>query len=486
MTNVSLPSKKMIPFIIAASSLAMFMSVLDGTIVNIALPTISAEFSLSSSTVAWVTTIYLLVNAGSLFFIGKIINVAGYKKIFLAGFVIFVLGSFACGLFPSLFNSFPLLLVARVLQAIGGAVMAVISPALISRYIPEERQAKGIAAVMMMTGLGSALGPTLGGLLTEFIGWNWIFYINVPIGIIGIIIGLVSLPKDSSEKVSMKGFDGVGAGLIFVGLAALLFVFSEGAHLGWTSVPVILSIILAVIGIGGFIIREKHAADPILDLNLFKNSSFLIINIIYILLFFAFAGANYLLPFYLQLVKEIPTFNSGLLMTGLSIGLVVSGFIAGQIYLKLVGKLKFLIMGGVFLIAVGFFLLSHLHPWTGIGFIVGSLVLIGLGLGFTTTPLSTMILKSVPVEKAGMVSSLNGMERFAPMTLGISVFNILLVAGVKHLAGNAGIVTLPPKDIALSLLTTGFDFCFIVSLILTIVILILCIFISEKKLFGNK
>lgn len=338
MTNVSLPSKKMIPFIIAASSLAMFMSVLDGTIVNIALPTISAEFSLSSSTVAWVTTIYLLVNAGSLFFIGKIINVAGYKKIFLAGFVIFVLGSFACGLFPSLFNSFPLLLVARVLQAIGGAVMAVISPALISRYIPEERQAKGIAAVMMMTGLGSALGPTLGGLLTEFIGWNWIFYINVPIGIIGIIIGLVSLPKDSSEKVSMKGFDGVGAGLIFVGLAALLFVFSEGAHLGWTSVPVILSIILAVIGIGGFIIREKHAADPILDLNLFKNSSFLIINIIYILLFFAFAGANYLLPFYLQLVKEIPTFNSGLLMTGLSIGLVVSGFIAGQIYLKLVGK----------------------------------------------------------------------------------------------------------------------------------------------------
>ncbi|HJJ60432.1 MAG TPA: MFS transporter, partial [Methanocorpusculum sp.] len=199
-------------------------------------------------------------------------------------------------------------------------------------------------------------------------------------------------------------------------------------------------------------------------------------------LFGIFAGANYLLPFYLQLIQGLSAFNAGLILTALSIGLMIAGFIAGQVYMKLIGKLKYLLMGGTLLVAAGFFLLSRLHPWSGLGIVIAGLVLIGLGLGFTTVPITTMILKSAPQEKAGMASSISSLMRFAPMTIGIAVFNIILIAGVKYLAGINGIVSKPPADIAANLLTTGFDLCFFIGMLLAVAVFILCFFVSEKTL----
>ncbi|HJJ58901.1 MAG TPA: DHA2 family efflux MFS transporter permease subunit [Methanocorpusculum sp.] len=483
MGSHTLQSKGAIALIIVSAALAMFMSALDGTIVNIALPTISSDFGLTTSTVSWVSTIYLLVSAGSFFLMGKLINVAGYKKIFILGFLLFTLGSFACGFLPVVLGSFPLLLVSRVFQALGGSIMIVIAPAIISNYLPEEKQAKGLAIVMMLASLATALGPTIGGLVTEYLNWSWIFFINVPVGIFAVILGFLVFPRESDEKkATMKGFDGVGAGLIFVGLAALLFLFSEGASLGWASLPVILSMVLTVVGIGGFIIREHKARDPVLDLRFFRNPSFVLIVVIIAMLFGIFAGANYLLPFYLQLIQGLSAFNAGLILTALSIGLMIAGFIAGQVYMKLIGKLKYLLMGGTLLVAAGFFLLSRLHPWSGLGIVIAGLVLIGLGLGFTTVPITTMILKSAPQEKAGMASSISSLMRFAPMTIGIAVFNIILIAGVKYLAGINGIVSKPPADIAANLLTTGFDLCFFIGMLLAVAVFILCFFVSEKTL----
>lgn len=483
MGSHTIQSKGASALIVIAATLATFMSALDGTIVNIALPTISSDFGLTTSTVSWVSTIYLLVSAGSLFLMGKLINVAGYKKIFLLGFLLFTIGSFACGFLPIILGSFPLLLVSRVFQALGGSIMIVIAPAIISNYISEEKQAKGLSIVMMLASLATALGPTIGGLVTEYLNWSWIFFINVPVGIFALILGFIVFPKESNKKkTTMKGFDGVGAGLIFVGLAALLFLFSEGASLGWTSLPVILSMVLTVVGIGGFIIREHKARDPVLDLRFFKNPAFVLIVVINALLFGIFAGANYLLPFYLQLIQGLSTFNSGVILTALSIGLMIAGFIAGQVYMKLIGKLKYLLMCGSLLVAGGFFLLSRLHPWSGLGIVITGLVLCGLGLGFTTVPITTMILKTAPPEKAGMASSISGLMRFAPMTIGIAVFNVILIAGVKYLAGVNGIVSKPPADIAANILTTGFDLCFFIGLILAVIVFFLCIFVSEKTL----
>lgn len=474
-------SGKHLALILISASLAVFMSSLDGTIVNIALPVISEYFDLSTSSVEWVSTIYLLVMAGALLIIGKVTDIIGLKKIFLIGFALFTFGSFACGFFPEELNMFGALLASRVLQALGGAMMTVIAPAMISKYMPGARRAKGMTIVTMFAGVGMALGPTLGGYLTEYLSWNWIFYINVPIGIIAIILGLFVLPKDSSEKSSFKGFDISGAALIFVGLAGILFGVSEGNTQGWTSVPVIISLILGVVCIVAFAFHELRTKQPVLDLRLFKNKTFLVLNSILIIMFFAFAGANYLLPFYLEYIQGLTTSASGLVMTVMSFGMMLTGVISGFIYAKLIGKIKYLIMCGGILMTLGFFFLSRLSPVSGLGVVVLGLALMGLGLGFTMTPVTTLIMGSVPQNKQGMVSSLTGLERYAPMTLGIAFFNILFVEAIKFNVKHSGITEIPPADIAASILSNGFDFCFLISCIIGIVTIILSILIKEKE-----
>jgi len=477
----TLPSGKTLIFILIVASIASFMSALDGTIVNIALPSIAKAFDLSTSSVAWVSTIYLLVIAGLLLIIGKITDTIGLKKIFLGGFAIFVIGSFSCGFFPDLFHSFNILLVSRIIQAIGGGMMIVVAPAMLSRFMPGDRRAKGLALVMLFSAIGMALGPTLGGYLTEYLSWNWIFFINVPVGIIAIIMGLIVIPENKPDSCSRKRFDTSGAILIFVGLAALLFAFSEGFSLGWTSPQIIISILLAIIFIGGFIRRELHFENPLIELDMFKSKSFVILNTVYALLYFTFAGANYLLPFYLEYVHGFSTSNAGLILTSLSVGMMITGIISGLVYAKLVGKIKYMVMVGVIFIGVGYFLLSHLSPITGLGVIITALSLIGLGLGITITPLTTLIMGVAPPSKQGMVSSLTGLERYAPMTIGVAVYNLIVIVGIVTIAKDSGITYKTPADISPSILALGFDLAFVISVILALVILILCFFIKEEK-----
>jgi EmrB/QacA subfamily drug resistance transporter len=477
----ALPSGKTLILILISASLAAFMSSLDGTIVNIALPSIAEAFSLTTSSVAWVSTIYLLVIAGLLLIVGKLTDTIGLKKIFLAGFSIFVIGSFSCGFFPELLNSFHILLISRIIQAIGGVMMMVVAPAMLSRFMPGERRAKGLSLVMLFAAVGMALGPTLGGYLTEYLSWNWIFYINVPVGIIAVVLGLFVIPKTEAKSCSLKKFDTAGAVLIFVGLAALLFAFSEGFSLGWTSAPIIISLLLAVFCIGGFIFRERHYENPLIDLGMFKSRSFVIVNMILALLFFTFAGANYMLPFYLEYVHGFSTSNAGLILTTMSVGMMVTGVVSGQIYCRLVGKIKYMVMAGVVLIGSGYYLLTHLSPVTGLGVIITALSLIGLGLGLTTTPLTTLIMGAVPASKQGMISGLTGLERYAPMTIGVAVYNLILIVGIVTLIRNSGITEMPPAQISASILALGFDMAFVVSVILAAGILILCFFIKEEQ-----
>ena len=480
--DTSAPTSKALKLIILSSALAAFMSSLDGTIVNIALPTISDVFDLPSSSVAWVSTIYLLVMAGSLLVVGKLTDIIGYRKIFLTGFVLFTLGSFACGFLPEMTGMFSLLLLSRVFQALGGVMMTVIAPAMLSRYMPGAARAKGMSVVVLFASLGMALGPTLGGLLTEYLSWNWIFYINVPVGIAALILGIFVLPRDEKAKFTLKGFDGAGAVLIFVGLAALLYAFSEGYKLGWTSAPVLICIVLAVLCIAAFIVCEKKVKSPILDLNLFKNPSFLLLNVVLCVMYFTLAGAQYLLPFYLQLIQSLSTFESGLVLTVMSVGIMTAGVLSGQIYAKMVGRIRVLILSGVAILALGYFFLSKISPVSGLGIIVLGLALIGFGVGLTTTTATTLLMGSVKPEKNGMVSSITGLERFAPMTIGIAFFNLLLIAGVKAIAKHTDITTRPLQDVAAGILTSGFDLCFFVSMSLAVVAFVICLFVKESRL----
>ena len=465
--------------LILAISLATFMSALDGTIVNIALPTISQTFDVSSSTVSWVATAYLLVMAGSVLIVGKISDIIGFKRIFLSGFVIFTLGSFCCGFLPELLGSFVTLIGSRAFQGIGGAMITAIAPAMVTAFIPMEKKGKAMGIIMTIAALGTAIGPTMGGLLTQYISWNWIFYINVPVGIIALIIGLKVIPGGATGSIrNLSGFDRSGAALIFIGLATLLFAMSEGQELGWTSLPILITLGIAVVSLSWFVVNELRAKEPLLELRLFTKRNFVLTNLIMALLFLGFAGTNYLLPFYLQYVQGYDTSTAGLILTALSVAMMVSGILAGALFNRTGGRPLCIAASAV--LVVGYYLLTQLHTDTGTGYVILCLLVIGFGLGLIITPNSNMILNSVAKKYQGMVSSLTSLERFAPMTIGIAVFNLIFIQGMSLVAAHHNVTSEAPVNIKLEVLTAGFDIAFLAALIIGIVILVLAVFARQE------
>jgi EmrB/QacA subfamily drug resistance transporter len=459
-------------------SLAVFMATLDGTIVNIALPAISESFSLSSGSVSWVSTIYLLVMAGCVLIFGKISDIIGFKKIFLSGFIIFTVGSFACGLLPDLTGSFLTLVGSRVFQAVGGAMITAIAPAMVSVYIPEEKKGQAMGFIMTVAALGTAIGPTIGGILTQYLSWHWIFFINVPVGIIAVILGHRVIPG-SECNTGEGGFDRAGAALIFTGLALLLFGVSEGDSIGWTSPVIIGSLVLSFIVLGLFVRQEHASPSPLLELRLFQDRNFLVLNLILALLFFSFSGINYLLPFYLKYVGEYDTSTAGLILTSLSFAMMIAGLIAGVLYNRFGGR-KISILGALVLVA-GYYLILHLTVDTTVRYITSCLTLIGLGLGFMVTPVSNMILSSVEKQYQGMASSLTSLERFAPLTIGIAVFNAVFLKGMQFIATEHGVTRSAPVYIQQKVLTAGFDLAFSLAFIIGIGILILAIMTRKAE-----
>jgi EmrB/QacA subfamily drug resistance transporter len=469
--------KKGFGLLIISISLATFMSALDGTIVNIALPTISQAFDVTTSTVSWVSTIYLLVMAGCVLIFGKISDVIGFKKVFLSGFLIFTIGSFGCGFLPDFIHSFPVLIGSRAFQAVGGAMITAIGPAMVTAYIPMEQKGKAMGIVLTFAALGTAIGPTIGGILTQFLSWNWIFFINVPVGICAILLGAKVIPAMKSQERT-GGFDRAGAVLIFTGLASLLFALSEGQTLGWTDPVIIGSLLLALLTIGCFIWCELRAPDPLLELRLFKRRNFLMTNTVMVLLFFSFGGIMYLLPFYLEYVQGYAPSSAGLILTSLSVAMMAGGILAGVLYNRAGGR-SLCIVAGITVVA-GYFLMTRIRPGTSTGFVVLCLLLIGFGLGLMLTPASNMIMNSVSKKYQGMVSSLTSLERFAPMTIGIAIFNLIFIQGVDAIASHNAITKLAPAHIRVEVLTAGFDLAFLFAFLVGIIILLLAIIARQE------
>jgi len=463
--------------LILSISLAMFMTSLDGTIVNIALPTISESFGVATSAVSWVATAYLLVLAGCALVFGKVSDVIGFKKVFLSGFIIFTIGSFMCGFLPDFFGSLDWLIVSRMFQAVGGAMIASIAPAMITAYIPMEQKGKAMAIIMMLAGLGTAIGPTIGGFLTQYFSWHAIFFINIPVGILAVLLGAKVIPAGRGTG-TFAGFDRAGAVLVFAGLASLLFVVSEGETMGWTSLPILALAVLAVVTLGWFVRHELQTADPILDLTLFRNRNFLLTNLVLALVFFSFSGINYLLPFYLKYVRDFDTSSAGLIMTALSFAMMGAGLLSGLLFNR-TGP-RPLCIGAAVALCAGYFLMTRLHTDTHTGYIVLALALIGFGLGLLLTPVSTMIMNSVARKDQGMVSSLTSIERFVPLTLGIAAFNLIFITGVIRIANSHEVTRASAASLQVQVITAGFDLAFLASFVIGLVILIMTFVIREE------
>src|SRR5579863_2962013 len=274
-------------------AIGVFMATLDSSIVNISLPTIAHYFGVPfSGAIEWVIIAYLVVIAGVLLTVGRLADMIGHKPIWAAGLIIFTTGSAICGASVSL----GMLIAARALHGLGGAFIMAISPAMLTSAFPPGERGRALGMNAVIVALGVSVGPTLGGIITENFSWRWIFYVNVPLGIIGIIASLRIL-RESGIRGQGR-FDPLGALLLAIGLVGLTLGLSFGQEWGWNSPSLISTLVISALGFGGLVLVERRAANPIIVGVLLRSRVFLSANVSLILSFLALFAVSFMLPFY--------------------------------------------------------------------------------------------------------------------------------------------------------------------------------------------
>lgn len=425
--------------IVLVISLGSFMSGLDATIVNIALPTIGKAFDVSTVTVSWVLNAYLIILVSLLLAASRFGDIRGYRKVFLGGFVIFTCGSALCGIAPSI----DILIVSRMLQAVGGAVIAALGSVMVTSYLASSLRGQALGIVAMFTMLGAALGPVVGGFLTSALSWRFIFYVNLPVGILAILLGLHVLPR--LAPVSPKArLDTPGVALVFVALGTLIFGLTtlQGA----SATTAVAALIVSVVFWALFYTRERRAQEPLIDLRLFSSRSFSLQNVNVMLIQLGMAGVMILMPFYLEMVKGIPTDNAGTILLALPIGMILTSPIAGRVS-DIIGTKKPIIVGFV-ISAVALLFLSTLSAESSIGHAEIYLFLLGAGSGFAYAPLNSAVMGATPSESRGAASGLIKMMTNLGSSLGVALVMLVTAAALGPRLAQVSAHTLPATELA--------------------------------------
>ncbi len=413
-------------------AMGMFMSTLDSSIVNVALPTLSLKLHSDLSTLQWVITAYLLTIASLLPVMGRVADLIGRKRVFSLGLLIFGFGSALCGLS----NNIWFLVAMRVVQALGSSMIMANSAAIIIANFPPEERGRSLGLIGTIVALGALTGPSLGGFLVSTSSWRAIFYVNVPIAIIGYIITQIVLPADNLKQVK-EDFDFKGAFLFGGGMLTLLLAINNGQDWGWVSTPILAGLVAGLILLGLFLVAESRVRSPLIDLSLYKIKPFLIGNVTGFIMFLAMASNNILMPFYLQHVLYYGTSEVGLIMTAFPLTMLIVAPISG--YLSDRSGPVFLTTGGLFLVSIGLFYMSTLSVHSTAISVIPGTILMAFGAGMFQSPNSSSVMSSVPEEKLGVVGGINALVRNVAMVIGIalsvSLFesrNVAILSGLKN------------------------------------------------------
>jgi len=398
---------------LAAIALGTFMGPLDGSIVNIALPSISSYFHAPLPLVEWVVMSYLLIISSLLLTYGRLGDMYGHKPVYLAGFVIFTLGSALCGFAPAI----GFLIGARVLQAVGAGMMMAIGPAIVTSIFPPHLRGRALGLNGSVVASALAFGPTIGGFLLGQFGWRAIFFVNLPIGVIGTIWAARVLRRD--RRLSRQRFDIPGAVTLFAGLMSLLLALSHGEEWGWRSPAIIISLVLAVVFLALFIRLELTGAEPMMDLRLFRIRLFAAANATSLLNFMAQFSITFLMPFYLEQVRRLDPAHAGLVLSAPPFLILfvapLSGTLSDRIGSRLLSSL------GMAITAAGMFWLSRVDVQTPYPIIIAGMFVFGLGTGLFQAPNNSAIMGSVPRNRLGVGSGTLASMRNIGMVLGIAL-----------------------------------------------------------------
>jgi DHA2 family multidrug resistance protein len=425
-TPMSLPAAKpaVNPWLIAVVvSMATFMEVLDTSIVNVALQHIAGGLAAGLDESTWVLTSYLVSNAIILPMSGWLSNRIGRKKFYMSCVAIFTISSFLCGIAPSL----GFLLTARILQGIGGGGLAPSEQAILTDTFPPNKRGQAFALYGVAVVVAPALGPALGGWITDNLSWRWIFFMNIPVGIASLFLTHLLVPEGDTSKddKSRKRIDYLGFGLVALGLGCLQVVLDRGQIDDWFGSPRITAFaIVAAVSLIVLVIHELTVQDPVVDLTLLKNPSFFISNIVMFLLGIVLFGTTQLIP---QMTQEL--FGYDATQAGLTLspgGFVV--FACMPLVGFLVGKIqpKFLIMFGFLITGLALWSWTNLYPQVSFKVLVEARMFQALGLGFLFVPINTLAYSGLPPGKSNDASALINLMRNLGGSVGISLAQTML------------------------------------------------------------
>ncbi|MFC1860470.1 DHA2 family efflux MFS transporter permease subunit [Chloroflexota bacterium] len=442
--------------------MGVFLSTFDMGAVRIALPYLEQVFQTSADTVVWVSLIWLLIGSSFMLTLGRVGDAFGRNRLYTLGFVILSLGLGLCSLAQSIIQ----LIIFRLIQALGGAITIALGNAIITSAFPSRERGKALGITLAVAGLGQMIGPVLGGFFLDLLGWRSIFYLRLPFGIIGAIMAWVLLKDQSYLKRGGK-FDLLGAITLFLAITCLILALKQGQSLGWLSPWVIGLSVIGVVLLCFFLVTEQRAAQPILDLRLFRSRLFSAASASHIFLYISTAVINFFMPFYLVQGLAFNASKTGLLLVIIPIISLMMAPLSGRLSDKL-GTL-FLCTSGLALVSVGLLLLSNLGINASIGDIVLYLAILGVGMGLFLSPNTSAILGSVPSERLGIASAMVGTLRHLGMSVGLAVTSSIFTASqLSHATRltSQGLL----QDVAKKLSTvSGFQDAIFISLIISVI-----------------
>lgn len=448
------------------------MTTYDLGAVNISLPQIMTSYQTNISTVSWVLLSYLLTTTALLLPAGRLGDFIGRKKVYNLGFAIFVMGSALC-----LISQTPLQLIFfRVLQGVGASMLQTNSFAIVAAVFPEKERGKGLGFNSTMAAIGITAGPAIGGFIVHFVGWKGIFFLNIPVGLVGIVLGHLVLKEELVSPRLKKGerhFDLAGAVLVAVGMISLMIGLSLGREGNWSSAKTGLFLGGAALAIVVFPWFESRRMNPLVDIGLFKNRTFGFNNVARLMCFLSTSSYSLLMPFFLQVVKGYSPFRAGLLIAPVSLVFAavspVSGWLTNYI------ATRFLASIGMALMGLSFYSLSHLNPSSGYSALLGGFLLLGLGSGVFQTPNNTSVMDSVSKEQFGMASGILALVRQVGQALGIAIATTIVAASMFSTVGKVSLYSLKmggrvlEQDGALAAFADGIGEAFFVASILCLV-----------------
>jgi EmrB/QacA subfamily drug resistance transporter len=410
---------------------ALFMVMLDNTVVNVALPSIQRDLGIGLSELQWTVNAYALTFAVLMLTGGKLADFLGRRRVFIAGLAVFTASSLACGLA----TSGEMLIAARSVQGVGAALMMPATLSIISATFPVHERGMAIGIWAGVSAMALAIGPLVGGLLTQHIDWGWIFFINVPVGVLAIVAALF-LIRESRDTSADQRLDLPGLLTSAVALFALTFALIEANDYGWTS-PLILSL-FAVAGIGlvAFVLLELHQRAPMVDLSLFRSGTFAGANLVVLLVFLAMFGVFFFVSLYVQGILGYSAVQAGAIFLPMTVLIMFVAPIAGKFSDRLGSR--WLIVAGMVFLAMHLLVLSNLDVDSTFWNILPALILGGFGMGLTMTPATAAAIGSVPVAKAGIGSGVLNTFRQVGGALGIAVIGAIVASQIHVPPGTPG------------------------------------------------